>query len=157
MLAADRLALSRERLRLALRVDAAALAAASASPAWLDRLHTVPAAHIALQALAQWWARSPWRLAGRIGADAAQAVVKPVAQRHPWALVLGATAAGALFAWSRPWRWMLKPALFAGLLPQLARHSLKAAVPTSAGSWLSILAALAPAPVPARPQQPPGH
>lgn len=65
-------------------------------------------------------------MAGVIAATTADAVLEPVAQRHPWRLVLGAAALGGLLAWSRPWRWVVVPALFAGLVPQLLSAALRA-------------------------------
>jgi hypothetical protein len=57
--------------------------------------------------------------------NTAQAVVQPLAKTHPVALVTVAFVVGGLLAWRRPWRWILRPALFAGLLPQLLIASLK--------------------------------
>jgi hypothetical protein len=47
---------------------------------------------------------------------------------------------GALLAWSRPWRWILRPALLASLLPQLFQGTM-ARVPVQ--SWLTALTSLA--------------
>jgi len=47
-----------------------------------------------------------------------------LARQRPLATVAGAAAAGALIVWIRPWRHVLKPALFAGLLSQLLSHAL---------------------------------
>jgi len=128
---ADRLAQSRERLRLAMHDPAAAERAAAGSraaepaAAWLESLKSIPAVAIVIDAVSTWWARHPMRIATMVAADAAKAAVQPVAQRHPWGLVLGAAVAGGLIAWSRPWRWGVKPALFAGLLPQLLMTALE--------------------------------
>ena len=56
------------------------------------------------------------------------------------AMVLGAVVLGGVLAWSRPWRWILKPALFAGLLAQLSAK-LVAQVPLQ--SWMSLVTAFA--------------
>jgi hypothetical protein len=125
----ERLALSRERLRQALSGASSASGAAS-SPgqpaAWWKGLAALPGAAIAIDAVQQWWARHPLRATTQIAFSAARGVVQPIAQRHPWALVLGAGLIGGLLAWRRPWGWVLKPALFAGLAQQLLISSLKA-------------------------------
>ena len=147
---ADRLRMSRERLRQAL-IDGAkrgtpAAPDASGEPAtpWLDRLKAVPGAAVVMEALQAWWRSHPLRIATMIGADASLAVLQPLARRHPVALVLGAALLGGLFAWSRPWRWLLKPALFAGLMPQLLAKAV-AHVPSL--SWMAVLAALSKEPL----------
>ena len=127
----DRLALSRERLRQAMHGPAAPASAEAGSsedePAtgWLDRLRSIPAAAILIDAVVHWWARHPLHVATMVAAGAANAVVRPMAERHPWRLVLGAALVGGVIVWSRPWRWGLKPALFAGLLPQLLKAALE--------------------------------
>lgn len=126
-----RLALSRERLRQAMHDPAAAARADAGSPAeepaagWLDSLRSIPAVAIVIEAVSKWWVRHPLHVATMVAADAAKAVVRPVARRHPWGLVLGAALVGGLIVWGRPWRWGFKPALFAGLLPQLLMTALE--------------------------------
>lgn len=67
----------------------------------------------------RWWKHHPLRVATHVTADAAKVLVEPVAQRHPVVLVAGAAAVGAFLVWTQPWRWLLTPALVAGLLPKL--------------------------------------
>jgi hypothetical protein len=120
---------SRARLRLALVQAADDTAAANRSgsrdgpdaapgtgpPAWL------------LHLLAHWWHGHPWRGWSLLAADAADAVARPLAQRHPLALVAGAAGVGALLVWSRAWRgWSLAarwlvPLLRAGCRPPSGR------------------------------------
>jgi len=102
--ACDRLLQSRERLRQALRSkpnpqDAAKPAAGGSTTAWMEGLMATPSINLIAEAL--------------------KAVVQPTAQRHPLGLVGGALVVGGLLAWSRPWRWILTPALLASVMPQL--------------------------------------
>lgn len=87
----------------------------------VDKLTADPrtAPSLATGVINQWWEHHPLRLATNVSADAAKALVQPVAQRHPVALVAGAAAVGAILVWSKPWRWLLTPALMAGLLPKV--------------------------------------
>ena len=140
----DRLALSRERLRQAMRDGAAPPGRASqratgSATAWFDSLNSIPGAGIVIEAVRTWWARHPLRIASLVASDAANAVVRPLARSNPIGLMLGALLLGGLFAWSRPWRWILTPALFAGLLPQIVSKAM-ASVP--AQSWMAVLASL---------------
>jgi hypothetical protein len=121
--AAQRLALSRERLRNSLQRPAAP-----------------EGGNVVMDALRAWWAQHPLRLAATVATDAAKAAVRPIAERHPFALVLGALLIGGLVVGARPWRGILKPALLAGLLPQLVAK-LMAQLPLD--SWLAMLASLA--------------
>ncbi len=143
----QRLDLSRERLRLAMhckerpaRRDSPASSQpesrSSSTVDWLDSLRALPGAGIVIDAVSQWWQRSPLRLASLVAGDATRTVVRPLAQRHPLGLLVGAVFVGGLFAWSRPWRWMIKPALFAGLLPQIVSSAV-AQVPLQA--WVTAL------------------
>ena len=143
--ATERLTRSRDRLRQAMRDSSAQQGRASVqhaggpSMAWLESLKAVPGATLLIEAVRSWWARHPLRIPAMVAADAAKAAVQPMAQRHPLGVVLGALLLGGLFAWSRPWRWILTPALFAGLLPQLFSKAM-AQVPVQ--SWLAVLTSL---------------
>lgn len=129
--AAARLDLSRERLRRALLGDAGTNGdgpgrpSMANTPAWIASLKALPGVGLLVEAAEAWWSRHPLHLAGTIAVTAADAVLKPIAQRHPLRLVLGAAAFGGLLAWSRPWRWVVAPALFAGLVPQLLSAALR--------------------------------
>jgi hypothetical protein len=81
--------------------------------------------------------------------ETAKTLLLPLAQRHPLGLLLCGLAVGTLLGWSRPWRWIVTPALIVGLLPKLLA---KAAALVPSGAWLDILAALTPAR--AKPQGP---
>jgi hypothetical protein len=143
--ATERLAQTRQRLQIALAetIEAKRPRAAlsdHASPAWMDELKAIPGVGIVVQALSAWWAKYPLNAASAMAFDAANAVAKPLATRHPVSLVLAAAMLGGLLAYSRPWRWILKPALFAGLMAQLSAK-LVAQVPLQ--SWMSLLTAFA--------------
>jgi hypothetical protein len=145
--ACARLAASRHRLQMALLETSKAnrprvAPANNTSPAWMDELKAIPGVGIVVQALSTWWAKYPLNAAGTMAFEAANSVTKPLASRHPVALVLAALVFGGLLAWSRPWRWILKPALFAGLMAQLSAK-LVAQVPLQ--SWVSLLTAMAQA------------
>lgn len=147
---ADRLAESRARLRMAMQVIAKPPPRAShgapksllgaTGSAWLDSIKSAPGVSIILEAVSSWWMRHPLRLASMVAADAARAVVQPVAQKNPIGLVLGALGFGAVVAWTRPWRWIAKPALLAGLFPQVLSKVI-AHAPTR--SWITVLMSLA--------------
>lgn len=148
---ADRLAASRERLRQAMGGPSkpggsSKRAAGSANAAdlarelsWLHKLSSIPGSHILIDAVTAWWAQHPWRVTGMVALDAADAAVRPVAKRHPWALVAGGFVLGGMIGWTRPWRWIVTPALFAGLLPQLASKAVALIPP---GAWAELLASL---------------
>ena len=143
--ATERLAQTRQRLQIALAetIDAKRPRAAlsdHASPAWMDELKAIPGVGIVVQAFSAWWAKYPLNAASAMAFNAANAVAKPLATRHPVPLVLAALMLGGLLAYSRPWRWILKPALFAGLMAQLSAK-LVAQVPLQ--SWMSLLTAFA--------------
>ena len=56
--------------------------------------------------------RRPWQ-AAVVLADAA---LTPLARRHPWMLTGAAAGVGMALGVLRPWRWLLRPAVLAGLL-----------------------------------------
>lgn len=103
--------------------------------AWLERLKGQPSIAVIIDALQSWWLRHPMRPLVQVASEATNAVVKPIAQHNPVALVVAAGLLGVVFAWSRPWRWALKPAMFAGLMPQLVSRVISN-LPLE--SWLAV-------------------
>lgn len=131
--AADRLALSRTQLRSAMMNIAhppkrASIVGESFAPfakQWLHRMQSLPGAAIVIDSLQSWWRRHPLRTAGLVAEEASRKLVRPIAQRHPQTLIWSAAAVGASLVLIRPWRWILRPALLIGLLPQLMSQLLK--------------------------------
>lgn len=146
MSAVERIELSRARLRLAMQPPPAAPASeATGLHAWFERLKGQPSIAVIIDALQSWWSRHPVRPLMQMATEATNAVAKPIAAHNPLALVAVAGLIGIVFAWSRPWRWALKPALFAGLLPQLVSRVVSH-LPVD--SWLAALGPAAPRPRP---------
>lgn len=117
-----RLELSREHLRSELhaqgkasragdaRSPGQAIAAGQWPQRWLDGMGNV-------------------RSTALLAADAASFALLPVAQAHPIRLVSGAFIFGAVLVWSRPWSWLIKPAWFAGVVPQLLARVMATSLP----------------------------
>ncbi len=147
MTAIERIEASRARLRHAMQPPPALKTNESATGplAWLARLRDQPSIAVIIDALQSWWSHHPMRPLLQVAREATNAVAKPIAQHNPVALVVAAGLLGIVLAWSRPWRWALKPALFAGLMPQLVSRVI-AHLPLD--SWL---AAFDPTPPGARP------
>jgi hypothetical protein len=137
----QRLALSRERMREAMKPPSPRDRSAGVNdhPSLLYRLRALPGVALLVDVVETWWARHPMHTAALLAGQASRAVVAPIARRNPLRLVLLAFAVGAALAWVRPWRWIIRPALFAGLLPQLVSRVV-ASVPSS--SWLALLASV---------------
>lgn len=123
----DRLAQSRDRLRLALSQSASSGTDRAGHPFGataadiLARLQGGAGIQIFTTVLKNWWRQHPLRLALQVSAQTAELVVTPVAQKHPVALVVGAAAAGALLVRTRAWRWLSVSAVFTGLMPQVIK------------------------------------
>jgi hypothetical protein len=67
-----------------------------------------------------WWAEHPLHAVVDLFSRPNPSADEPLTQRHPWAMLLGAAAVGALLMWTRPWRFaLLRRAVYAGLLPQM--------------------------------------
>ncbi len=138
--AIERLALSRDRLRRAMVPSPAVATAASPGPQrWWRRLTEWPAVSAVVESVEAWWSQHPLRPVVQVAGEATTAAVKPLAQRNPVALVLAAAAVGAALAWSRPWRWAFRSALFAGLVPQLVARVV-AHLPIE--SWMTMLGSM---------------
>lgn len=131
--AADRLAASRARLRGAMMDISHPPEPAYASNGKLGdtirnlflRVKTLPGVALVVDSLESWWRHHPLRTAGLVAGQASRTFARPMAQRSPATLLLGATAVGALFMLTKPWRWLLRPALFVGLVPQIATHAMR--------------------------------
>lgn len=135
--ALQRLADSREEMRRSL-MPAPARAASTPVPAAhkargvgafathvSDTVRRLPGANVLSDALRIWWVKHPVNIVGRVGMEATRRYVTPIAERSPGKLILGAVAVGAVLSLLRPWRWVLRPALLAGLVPVIAVRVLK--------------------------------
>ena len=133
-----RIELSRARLRLAMTPPPLPAPGTPVSyvQTLLDRIQAVPTVRLVIDTLRGWWVQHPLHAVALVAGEASNAVAKPLAQRHPLGIVLAAALIGAALAWSRPWRWILKPALFAGLLPQLVSRVVTT-LPIE--SWVNVL------------------
>lgn len=121
MNAAERVGLSRARLRLALAPPPAMDAQETGERGLRFRgIASLPLVGVVLQSLDAWWAHHPLRPVAQIACGALGAALAPIAKQYPLVLVLSAGAAGGALAWSRPWRWIFSSALLAGLLPHVA-------------------------------------
>jgi hypothetical protein len=76
------------------------------------------------EAVNQWLADHPIKLASDVLGDVTKSVVAPMAQRSPILFVTSALVVGGLLVWSRPWTWLLKPAVIAGIVPQIISKAL---------------------------------
>lgn len=128
--ACERLVQSRERLRQALSEiqspsDGANIPPGPSFSDWLASLKTLPGASLLVDIFQGWWARQPLRVTLLLAVQGAKAVLQPLAQRHPYGLVIGAATVGGLLMLTRPWRWIFAPALWAGILPQLLSEAMK--------------------------------
>jgi hypothetical protein len=145
--AVERLALSRERLRSTMMPapqKAASQAFGSSSVGSFtanlaERVKELPGATMVIEAMRTWWAQHPLRTATLVAGEASRKFAAPLAERNPVALIAGAVVVGALVAWTRPWRWILRPALFAGLLPAVASRFMRQ-LPLE--SWLRMFASV---------------
>ena len=117
----QRLSLSRERLRAVMFPPQPVASAPSTNrlEGWLASFKKLPGIEVVVEAAQAWWIRHPLRPVSSIAARAIQTALKPVAGKHPLLLVLIAAGAGMLLVSLRPWRWALRSALFAGLMPQV--------------------------------------
>lgn len=76
------------------------------------------------EAVNQWLTEHPIKLASEALGDVAKSVVSPIAQRNPILFVASAVVVGGVLVWAKPWSWLLKPAIIAGLIPQLVAKAI---------------------------------
>lgn len=143
--AAMRLAESRERLRQYMlrgdgRHDArrrnAAAQAAGLNPSRLDKLRAMPVVGVVIDALWAWWSNHPLQPAASLAEGLAHETIVPFTRRHPLGVLVGAFCVGGAIAWFKPWRYLRKEAIFAGLVSQVASITL------TSMPWESVLGAL---------------
>ena len=96
----------------------------------------MPGATLVLESIEHWWAEHPLHAAGALAEEASRRYIGPIARKNPVAVIVGGAVFGALLVASKPWRWLLRPALFFGLVPQIAAQALKR-MPLDA--WLQML------------------
>jgi hypothetical protein len=123
----------------ALAAGTATGAASRAAASVLGALRSLPGASGLWSTVESWWAAHPLRGAAYLTGQASRAMLKPIARKHPLKLVLGASLFGALIVALRPWRWLLRSAVLAGLIPQIARIAVRQ-VPLTA--WLRMFKGL---------------
>lgn len=121
--AVQRLNASRAQLQLALRSGGQDIDSPNSQPATPRASNfgrsTFPSIDLILHAFKFWWSQHPLHTAVSTASLATQAVIRPVAQSYPVALVTVALVAGGALVYCRPWRWLGKPALIASFLPQI--------------------------------------
>ena len=125
----QRLQLSRERMRRYLlpavrKPRDAEAGLADKIGGKLDEWRDHPLIGAVIDAVQGWWAHHPLRSVADIGSTAARELAEPLVRRHPVACVAGALVLGALAMRVKPWRWILRPALFAGLTTQVVSRLL---------------------------------
>lgn len=133
MTALERLEASRARLRREMSPPAASTNGnVLPGVSWLDAIKDLPLIGRVTSLLRQ------WRPVGQLIVEAAREGATPLAERHPFALVLVAGAAGAVSLWIRPWRWIFSSAVLAALLPRLVALA-ASRVPLE--SWIKMIGA----------------
>ena len=134
--AVARVELTRARLRAAMAPEPAATPSHSLRSSWFARLESLPVVSAVLDSVRGWWTQHPLSTMTVVAGEASTAIARPIARSHPYALVLIAAGVGAVLAWRRPWRWILKPALFAGLVPRVVSRVVRK-LPIN--SWMTVL------------------
>lgn len=140
--AVQRLALSRQRLRVALHeLSAPPDTSPDEGPSVLmTALMAIPGVNLVVDAVRKWWSQHPLHLATLVAGNTARSAMAPLARRSPFALILAAAAVGGLLFWIKPWRGLLKPALLAGIVPHLVSRAMEH-VPLE--SWMAAVSTFA--------------
>jgi hypothetical protein len=132
--ACERLSASRERLRHALhQVHSAKTSGANPEGllgGLLGQMQAEPGAGLMMNLLQAWWQQQPMRVGLLLAQEATTGLLQPIAQRHPYRLVLAAAAVGGLTVVVRPWRWIPVSGLLAGLLPKVLSQVMKTLAPS---------------------------
>lgn len=101
-------------------------------PAWLammmDTMNELPVVAVAARYLQRWWRRHPLYATFHVADEAGRELLRPMAKRHPWLLLGGAVVIGVGLGRVRPWRWVSRQTLLAGLIPPISLASVLATV-----------------------------
>lgn len=128
----ERLAASRERLRHAIQQVNSVKTIGDSPDGFLGdllgHLQAGPGGGLVVSVLQAWWQKQPMRLVLILGLEATKGLLQPIAQRHPYGLVLAAASVGGLTVVLRPWRWIPTPNLLSGLLPKVLSEVMKTLV-----------------------------
>ena len=79
---------------------------------------------IVREVIGEWWDEHPLHASATLAFKASRTAIVPLVRRHPAAMLGGAAVVGAVIIWARPWRWLLRPALVAGVASQLAARAI---------------------------------
>jgi hypothetical protein len=138
-LAMARIEMSRERIRLAMQgASSPSVEPGQPHSSWLSGVKDVPFVGVIVNAVHSWWLQHPLRPVSMVISQASAVLTRPIAQRKPITLVLAAAVGGAVLVWSKPWRWIFRSALLAGLAPQIVSRVI-ANMPIE--SWMTLFGA----------------
>lgn len=99
---------------------------AGAQPTLMDRLRSAPVVGPVVDGVGSWWSSHPMQPVASLAHGMVRDRVSPVVSRHPAAVVAAAFVAGLLLVRLRPWRWLLRPAVVAGLSTRLISRAVAA-------------------------------
>lgn len=91
-----------------------------------------PVAAILQEVLSEWWRHHPLYTSASVAGVAARNAIVPLVRRHPIVVLGVAAIAGAVLVRSRAWRWVVKPAMVAGLASQIVARAVSQMQSTAA-------------------------
>ena len=121
--ASERLTQSRERMSYWLNDDDRE-GSANGGNAMEHDSNEASVGGIVREVIGEWWAEHPLHASATLAFRASRTAIVPLVRRHPAAVLGGAAVVGAVIIWTRPWRWLLRPALIAGVASQLAARAI---------------------------------
>lgn len=98
----------------------------------------VPGVALAMHTAKTWWQEH--RTTAQTAGQASQAIVAPIARKHPGSAILVAAGIGAGLILLRPWRLLLRPKILIGAASLIATQAIRT---RSASSWLQMALKLA--------------
>jgi len=123
--ASERLTQSRERMSYWLTDDdREARANGHVNAGERDAEQPTSVGGIVREVIGDWWAEHPLHASATLAFKASRTAIVPLVRQHPVAVLGSAAVVGAVIIWARPWRWLLRPALVAGVASQLAARTI---------------------------------